>query len=771
MATRPFSDEGLNALLGPESWLIRQEGYEPDKNLYHETLLSLQNGYMGVRASLEEGTAPCFPGCYIAGVFGESTEDTRELINVQNWLGLRIFVNEQPLDAEHCTVVEFSRILEMRRALLLRRTLFRDRDGRETLLEGYRYLSRHNVHRAGIRLLITPLNHAAVIGAESTIDASVTNLSHRPRWAVKHLSVRANHALPHPGSYLETATEDYGIGSAAALRLVDPCTGDSRAEFRRTYPRGEQAVEYAEANVEERVTVVAEKFVCTWSTRETDASSLGAEAASDLGDFLAAGHDTERDAHTVAWASLWDVADVSIEGDEPADKALRFNIFQLLGAGPAHSATVSIGAKGLTGERYVGHIFWDTEIFMMPFYAYVDPQTARHLLMYRHHTLDHARQRAGAEGYRGAQFAWQATDTGFESTRKWGFNADGTRFQRWWGEEEIHITADVAYGVYDYYRITRDVDFLVNYGAELLVETARFWVSRCEYNAEHDRYEIHDVVGPDEYHLHVKNNAFTNGMARWNIGAALEAVEALQQDHPAAHRRLLSTTGLTDSELKAFEEAKTKLFVPIDEETGLIEQFEGYFGLRDCEVVKAADGTRSLPPGLGPGDPDDTQILKQADVIILLLLLDDVFDERVKRANFDYYERRTIHASTLSASSYAMLGLRIGDATQAYEYFLRTARNDYGNPKADAIHGIHLAAAGGAWQSAVYGFAGLHVNPEGQLCLRPQAPEHWTGMRFRVLWRGNLLEILVRQTTAEVVAIERKDERIRIKINEVDVTV
>jgi kojibiose phosphorylase len=537
------------------------------------------------------------------------------------------------------------------------------------------------------------------------------------------------------------------------------------------YSRGEQAVEYAECRVEPGTCVVAEKFVCTRSTRETAAGALRAETVAGLRAFVAEGHGAELAAHGAAWEALWNVADISIEGDAEADKALRFNVFQLLAAGPAHSPTVSIGAKGLTGERYIGHVFWDTEIFMMPFYAYVDPQTARHLLMYRHHTLGDARRRAAREGRRGAQFPWQATDTGFETTRKWGVHPDGRPFRRWWGEEEIHITADVAYAVHDYYRITGDVEFLKDCGAELLVETARFWVSRCEYNGERDRYEIHTVIGPDEFHLHVNNNAFTNGMARWNIGAALEVVGNLRREHPAAYRRLEAATCLTAAELLSFAEVRDKLFVPLDEGTGLIEQFDGYFSRRDCRVIKRPGGVRSLPPDVDPDDPDPTQIVKQADVVILLLLLDDAYDERVKKANFNYYEERTLHESTLSASSYAMVGLRIGDATRAYEYFLRSARNDYGNPKADATHGIHLAAAGGAWQTAVYGFAGLRVDRDGVLCLRPQAPAQWRSMRFRVLWRGNLLEIRICQTEAEVTVVQRRDPRVRIRIRGRDVVV
>lgn len=328
----------------------------------------------------------------------------------------------------------------------------------------------------------------------------------------------------------------------------------------------------------------------------------------------------------------------------------------------------------MTGEEYGGHAFWDIELFMLPFYSYVFPKMAKNLESYRYYLLDAARDNAKKNGYKGAQYPWESADDGTEQCPDWTIEPDGTCYRCYVADYEHHVTADVAYGIYDYVKITNDKEFLVNEGAEILTETARFWASRCEYVEEKDRYEINQVTGPDEWHEPVNNNLYTNYFARWNLRYVMELTDLMKQKYPEEYKKLAVKTGLTEGEIQKWEEVQKKIYLPRKEGRNLLEQFEGYFQLKDVMIDQYDENDWPIRPEILKECPTrETQILKQPDVVLLLHLLGEEFDQELIKGNYDYYEKRTLHGSSLSPSIYSVMGLKVGDDSRAYRYLKRAA--------------------------------------------------------------------------------------------------
>ena len=424
-----------------------------------------------------------------------------------------------------------------------------------------------------------------------------------------------------------------------------------------------------------------------------------------------------------------------IDGDPDVQRAIRFNISQLLIAAPRHDNRVSIGAKTLSGFGYRGHSFWDTEIFMLPFFTYTRPEIARNLLSYRFHNLAGARKKAQVNGYHGAQYPWESAGEGEEVTPTWVPDpADRTKLIRiWTGDIEIHISADIAFAAWQYWLASGDEAFLLERGAEILLETARFWSARVEWNAGRERFEINDIVGPDEYHDHVNNNAYTNALARWNLGMALKVAAWLKEAHPGAWRTLSDRLGLKEEEFIRWQQVIERIYLPFDPQTRLIEQFEGFFERRPVDLAALEPRTLSMQAIEGIEGINETQVLKQADVLMLMYLLPELYDEDTVKSNFDYYDARTDHTfgSSLGPSIAAIMACRVGHPS-AYEQFMRAARADLYDVRSNAGDGIHGASAGGLWQAVVFGFAGLERTASGWQA-RPRLPAHWKRLAFRII--------------------------------------
>jgi kojibiose phosphorylase len=459
-------------------------------------------------------------------------------------------------------------------------------------------------------------------------------------------------------------------------------------------------------------------------------------------------YDDLKAEHIAAWFKLWLDADVVIEGDDEAQQAIRFSLYHLLIAAPQRDQRVSIPAKTLSGFGYRGHVFWDTEIFALPFFIYVVPNLARNMLLYRYHTLAGARRKAAAGGYSGAQYAWESATTGDEVTPTWVPEWGGKGLVRiWTGDIQIHVSADIAYAVYKYWQVTGDDAFMGDYGAEIILDTARFWGERAELEEENGetRYALRDVIGPDEYHIHVDNNAFTNRLVKWHLETALRLRQWLHKHDPQKALTLDEQLALTPERLARWQDIVEHLIIHHDPDTGLIHQFEGFFELTALDPQTIAGTDESMQKVLGIDEANECQILKQADVIMLLCLLGDAFDAETWQTNWDTYMPLTDHryGSSLGPGIHAWAACEMNRPEEAYEHFLLAARADLQDIRGNAGDGIHAASAGGLWQAMAFGFAGLRLTEDGYT-LTPRLPAHWRRLAFKFYRQGQLQVVDIR---------------------------
>jgi kojibiose phosphorylase len=399
----------------------------------------------------------------------------------------------------------------------------------------------------------------------------------------------------------------------------------------------------------------------------------------------------------------------------------------------------------MTGPGYRGHVFWDTEVFVLPFFVWTHPPTARALLAYRYRTLPQARAKAARFGYRGALYPWESADTGEEVTPATIALPDGTELSILTGLQEHHISADVAWATWQYWLATADDEFLVAMGAEMIVETARFWASRARAGGDGRRH-IDEVIGPDEYHEGVDDNAYTNVLARWNLRRAAEVCALVPTLDPAAWAGLSSRLDIGPDEMEQWEVVAAGLVDGFDGNALLYEQFAGFFDLEDIRAADLAERPFSGEMVVGVERLGRTQVVKQADVLMIGHMLPDEVPPHVVAANFDYYEPRTCHGSSLSPAIHAAVAARVGDLEAAMTYFRASAGLDLHDHMGNAAKGVHIATMGGLWQAAVFGFGGVQPERAG-VRIDPHLPGGWDRLAFPVRWRGTLIDVEVTSTT------------------------
>jgi trehalose/maltose hydrolase-like predicted phosphorylase len=538
--------------------------------------------------------------------------------------------------------------------------------------------------------------------------------------------------------YLHNRTRKSGIEIATAMQIMDVLGSEIVSE--------EWDVENAPTRMV-RVqavpsqTVGLDKRVAVFTSRDVQSTEVVNAAIRRVGEDTT--WESALDANNQAWAEEWARTDVIIEGDDEAQIAIRFNLFQMLIAAPRHDDRVNIGAKTLSGFGYRGHAFWDTEIFMLPLFIYTAPHIAKNLLNYRYRNLPGARRKAQANGFQGAQFPWESADTGDEVTPTWVPHfAEPTKLVRiWTGDIEIHISADISHAAYQYWQATGDDEWFIAKGMELILDTAKFWASRAEWNAEADRYEYNDVIGPDEYHEHVDNNAYTNRLAQWNLQTTLDMLEWLKRHAPDKADELIERLDLSEERLKKWHDVMEKIYLHI-EPSGLIEQFQGYYQRRDEDLAALEPRTKSVQEIFGIDGCNETQILKQPDVLMMQYVLRDHYSDESVHVNYDYYNSRTDHTfgSSLGPSIMTIMACDVGKPDDAYEHFIRAVRADLRDVRGNAGDGIHAASAGGTWQAVVFGFGGLRVTPDSWTT-HPRLPKHWKRLSFKFFYKGKLQEV------------------------------
>lgn len=733
------------------SWVLSHEGYNVLSESAVESRFAIGNGFMGMRASRAVGRGPTWvgwlgylrwaswPRCYVAGLFEVPNTDppVPALVPVADWSRVRIMLDGKQLLGREGEVLLGIRKLDMRRGVLLSDWRHRTPAGITATVQERRLLSQAD-RAVGLQLLQFSLDRD---GVDVRLEAS---------FALAGLGMEPMLLEQDLGSWhTEGAERAVAMTAAAALSLdgdrLDP---DRPFPLRWDWRWRSVAGQVAEFN---RLVAVARS--------DTPKHHPAPPARTALARNRALGWRAVLAAHEAAWNERWMASDVVIEGDEKSWRALRFAVYHLTSAANPEDDKVSIGARALTGDAYLGHVFWDTEIYLLPFYTAVWPEAARALLMYRYNTLSGARAKAAHYGFKGALYAWESADTGMETTPERVVGSHGETVDILTGRMEHHISADIAYAVWQYWRATGDDDFFLSAGAEILFDTARFWASRAVAEADGKRH-IRHVIGPDEYHDDVDDNAFTNLMARWNIARALEALDLMRARWPDNAVALQAKLALGDDELADWRDAMARIVTGLDPATGLYEQFAGFHALEPLDLAHYADRTVPIDVVIGRERTQRSQVVKQADVVALIALLPEEFPGPMAETNFRYYEPRCARGSSLSAGMHAIVAARLGDAEMALNYLREAAATDL-DLDPNSAGGVRIAGLGGLWQSVTLGFAGLDLMGD-TLGIDPRLPPEWRSLAFRVCWRGRSVAIRIAGETVEATLVEGDALEMRI---------
>lgn len=744
-------------------WNIDENTFDPKKLHSQETVYTIGNGYFGTRGAFEEDFPKATPGTLLWGVFDKIPVGKEELANVPDWLIIKLFVNGERFRLDRGKILEYQRTLDMQHGILRRTVRWESPGGVRIRVTSERFASLADEHVGAIRYSVTAEEQPTT---GENIDVFL--------WAAFDMAV-GNYDLMH-WEPVEQDRDDELLWLHTQTRhsyvqLVQTMSFTTQAcNFHKELIRSDFAPSirlYGSLAIGE--TVTAEKIVVMYTSRDVvDPLKTALAHHQEIMDsgvsesvpdkqyaLLIEGTVQDRPCkhvdpfetllveHKKAWERYWEISDIIIEGDDKAQQAIRYNIYQLRISVSSYDGRYSIAAKGLTGFGYRGHVFHDTEIFMLPYFTYVHPDIARNLLVYRYRLLPGARAKAKQNGYEGAQYPWESTLDGGEATPDAIIHPEsGELIPVLNGRIELHITASIAHAVWQYWQITGDDEFMRKYGAEILLSTAEFWGSRVEWHPERGDFEITDVIGPDEWHEHVNNNAFTNYMARWNIQIALDALHWLRSVDPNKAQELTQQLDLNEKRLTHWRDVIARMRIPQDKQTGLIEQFDGFFQLEPLDQEKFKGRTTSYQGLLGVEQVKRYRIIKQADVLMLLTVLDQQFDLKTKKVNWDYYFPITDHdyGSSLTPALHVILACELGLIETAYNMFMKGALVDLEDQRGNTDEGIHDACCGAVWQAAVLGFAGRRPTDDS-FTAAPSWPDGWARIAFNCFHKGKQVSI------------------------------
>jgi kojibiose phosphorylase len=730
-------------------WQIHTDKFSNEKEsiMRNGNLYQIANGYMGYRGTLDEFGPDEQVGITLAGLYDRVGDAWREPVNAPNGGLTKITLDGREISALSTRIKRHRQSLNLQNAVFERETDFRSR-GKTLKLKSVRFLSADHPHLGIIKYSLT-VDRKARIKIRTGIDYNIWDLN-GPH-LLKLTPGNKNGVLLVQGITGEASKR---VAVAEAITCIF-----GRASIETSGNRILRVIEF-DAHANEAYTFY--KYFTVYTSNDPVKSSVTEAAVTSVRTAKESGYEECLSRHNAQWAKKWESCDIKIDGDAQAQLALRYSIFQLLMVAPVTGSANSIPARALSGQVYKGAVFWDTEMFMFPFFLYTCPEKAIELLRYRIKTLEGARRKARSEGagYRGAYYAWESQETGDEACTYFNIGDPITKrdLRTYFRDKQVHISGDVAIALWEYFRITGDDSLLLAGGAEVILECARFYYSYACFKKDQNRYEILDVVGPDEYHERVNNNAFTSRVAKATFEIANATAKHLKQKHPDKFKALVRKIGIA-GELPLFVEAAELLYVPQpDEKTGVIEQFDGYHQLRETtvEALKA----RMIHPneywGAGQGLAVPTKIIKQADVVMMLNLFKDRYSAKIKKANWEYYEPRTEHGSSLSACAYALVAADIGKLDRAYQYFLKTAKIDIEAKYKVYVGtifmgGSHPAANGGAWMTAVFGFGGVRANAD-HVVINPKLYKKWDALQFNLVYQGDRFSVKITQKEVTVLA-------------------
>jgi len=718
----------LHARFAPDNWTVRRDGLTDHEDACH-TIFCTGNGRLGVRGKLAELPVGGEQGIYLAGFYdqfrrppqnvdkwspfmkywgvaelavGEQIESC--IVNCPNFLDTEWSIDGERIDFVTGTLESLHRSLDLRTGMLTAEARWTSPSGRELRFVQRRFADMANTARVFVQYEIEPLNFSGKLELRAGINTDTANGS---ELGPQRLYDR-NHAEEAGPNGVALLVRGKAVGMqaafAAGIRIVDrPGTAYS------TLITDSGAYVTAAADLVQDKLLYVERCAAA-ATDRIEGQPLPAVVAA-VKEAIATPFNEARIESAARWSQLWNSSDVIIEGDAANQLGIRYSIFQLLIAGSADDPGVSIPAKGLTAEGYRGMVFWDTDIHMTPFFDLTQPQIARSLAMFRFNTLAGARRKAARYGFRGASYPWETGVTGEEECEKWLKLIT----------HQSHITADVALALQQYVDCTGDVEFYENCATEVLIEAGRFWLSKCVPDGE--QFSIHDAGGPDEFHVVCNDSAYVNHLARHNLLLADRAVRHLREHAPTKLAEIRRRTGVSDDELQSFPAYAARIKT-MERPGGLLEQCDGFFGLRD-EIIHNA----------WISDPFNTQTVKQADVLMLLYLLPDQWPAEAVRANWDYYEPRTVHQSSLSHAAHGIIAAELGLLDKAEHYIRQSLGMDLYDEMGNAAHGAHMAAHGMNWSAIIRGYGG--ARPRGdRFLIQPRLPKAWTRLAFNLKWRG-----------------------------------
>lgn len=753
-----------------KNWVIAETAFDSRYLGKCESIMAQGNGYLGIRATHEEAYPKEKRNLFVAGSYNRfSHSEPTELPNAADLTGMDIILNGEVFSLDKGRIHFYIKLLSLKTGELVREVIWESPKKESFQLIFRRFVSLRHHHFLGIKVEIISLSGSASVQINSGINGQMTNsgtqhfLEGEKRiFDKKHLQL------------VQTTTEssiDFIIQATHSMKVNGTLVEQSP---KMEIARRKVSLQY-QLEIERDQVLTVEKIGSVHTSRDQnvgengkDLARLREKALFEIKEVSHAGYNWMFEKSKEEWSRYWELVDIQIHSEDERDQlAIRFAEYHLRIMTPYHDSRCGVGAKGLTGEGYKGHSFWDSEIFILPYFLYTQPEVARSLLIYRYHTLKGARQKAKENGYEGAMFPWESALTGNEETPLWAavnvLTGEATKV--WSGIIEQHITADIAFAVWNYYTLTQDVDFMIRYGSEILFEAATFWASRLEWDDDRQQYVIHNVIGPDEYKEHVNNNAFTNHMAHWTIEQAIHHYENFNLSEKELLEDLNKRLSL-HSHYEKWKSVVDKIYLPsARDEDNIIPQDDTYLSKPSMDLTKykLTSSVQTILQDFSREQVIGMQVSKQADIVMLLYLLNERFSDEVKKRNLDYYESKTLHDSSLSMAVHSIVSANLGKVEDAYQFFKDAAFIDLGDNMRSSDDGIHAASLGAIWKSITFGFTGLKGRDE-RLILRPQLPKQWSKLVLPIHWRGDQLLIELSPKTVTLENQTKSNKELQVEI-------